>query len=166
MNSIILIGMPGAGKSTLGVQLAKETARDFVDTDVLIQVREDKTLQAIMDATDYLNLRAIEEQMLLSLDLSGHVIATGGSAVYSEAGMTKLKTLGQIVFLDASLSELRQRIHNYEHRGIARKVGQSFEDLYQERRALYQRYADVTIDCNGKGQEAVMTELLAAVSNT
>jgi shikimate kinase len=165
MNSIILIGMPGAGKSTLGVQLAKETARDFVDTDVLIQVREQKTLQAIMDDSDYINLRNIEEQVLLSMELSHYVIATGGSAVYSGAGMAKLKSLGRIFFLDVDLNELHQRIDNYENRGIACLPGQSLENLYHERRTLYQHYADVTIECNKSGQQAILMKLLAAAAS-
>ena len=159
-SSIVLIGMPGAGKSTLGVLLAKETARDFVDTDVLIQVRENKTLQCILNDSDYLNLRRIEEEVLLSVDLAHHVIATGGSAVYSDKGMAKLKTLGPVVFLDVSLDELRRRIHNYDSRGIACRPGQSFEALFEERDTLYRRYADRVIDCNNKSQSEIVKELL------
>ena len=158
--SIVLIGMPGAGKSTLGVLLAKETARDFVDTDVLIQVREGKTLQEILNETDYLNLRQIEEQALLSVDLSQHVIATGGSAVYSERGMQHLAQLGPIVFLDCSLAELRRRIQNYETRGIARRPEQSFEALFEERNILYRRHATVVIDCDNKSQEHIVAEMM------
>lgn len=158
--SVVLVGMPGAGKSTLGVLLAKETARDFVDTDVLIQVREGKTLQDILDESDYLNLRRIEEQALLSVDLTHHVIATGGSAVYSDKGMAKLKTLGPVVFLQVELDELRRRIHNYDNRGIARRPDQSFEDLFAERDALYRRYADIVVDCNAKKPEDIIADLL------
>lgn len=164
MSNIILIGMPGAGKSTLGVQLAKETARDFVDTDVLIQLREGKTLQAIMDNSDYLHLRDVEEQVLLSLDCQNHIIATGGSAVYSDAGMQHLKKLGQVVFLDVSLAELQRRISNYEQRGIARRIDQSFAELYAERQSLYSRYADVVIDCQQKGQQELLGDLLARIA--
>ncbi len=160
-NSIVLIGMPGAGKSTLGVMLAKESARDFIDTDVLIQVREGKTLQDILDESDYLNLRAIEEQTLLTVDLSHHVIATGGSAVYSEKGMTHLKSLGPVVFLNCSLAELRRRIHNFDTRGIARRADQSFEALFEERNILYRRHATVVIDCDNKSQETIVAEILA-----
>ena len=162
--SVVLIGMPGAGKSTIGVLLAKETARDFVDTDVLIQLREDKTLQQILDESDYLNLRRIEEEVLLSVDLSHHVIATGGSAVYSHDGMEKLKTLGPIVYLQASLDELRRRIHNFDTRGIASKPGQSLQDVFAEREALYSKYADITIDCNNKNQGQIIQELLAKLT--
>lgn len=161
VQSVVLVGMPGAGKSTLGVLLAKETARDFIDTDVLIQVREGQTLQQIIDGSDYLNLRRIEEEVLLSVDLTHHIIATGGSAVYSDKGMAKLKTLGPVVFLDVSLEELRRRIHNYEKRGIARRPDQSFEELFAERDALYRHYADIVIACDQKRQEEIIDELLA-----
>lgn len=159
VQSLVLVGMPGAGKSTLGVLLAKETARDFVDTDVLIQVREGRILQDILDESDYLNLRRIEEEVLLSVDLANHIIATGGSAVYSDKGMAKLKTLGPVIFLDVNLDELRRRIHNYDNRGIARRPDQSFDELFAERDALYRKYADIVIDCNGKRQEEIIEEL-------
>jgi len=158
--SVVLLGMPGAGKSTSGVQLAKELALDFVDTDVLIQVREGRSLQSILDATDYLNLRRIEEQVLLETNLTQHVIATGGSAVYSEAGMKHLRSFGPAVFLDVDLNELKRRIHNHESRGIAMQPGQSFAELFAERRSLYLRYADLILNCNGKDQQAVLAELV------
>lgn len=159
MKCISLIGMPGAGKSTLGIQLAKETARDFIDTDVLIQLREGKTLQQIMDEVGYLNLRLIEEQVLLCLQLEHHVIATGGSAVYSKDGMQLLKDLGAIVYLDVPIDELKSRIKNYENRGISRSDNQSFEALYKERGRLYRKYADITVCCNGKDQSQILEEL-------
>jgi shikimate kinase len=158
--SIALIGMPGAGKSTLGVQLAKATARDFVDTDVLIQLREGKTLQQIIEQSDYLALRQIEEDILLSLKHSNHVIATGGSAVYSDKGMRALRTWGPVLFLSVPLETLRQRIHDYDQRGIARHPNQSFAALFQERNALYRRYADSVIDCDDKSQQQLLDELL------
>jgi shikimate kinase len=164
--SVVLLGMPGAGKSTLGVQLAKELALDFIDTDVLIQVREGRSLQDILDASDYLTLRHLEEQVLLEIDPPRHVIATGGSAIYSEAGMRHLKSYGPAVFLDVELDELERRIHNYESRGIAMRRGQSFADLFAERRSLYQRHADLTLNCNGKNQRTVVAELIAQVSGT
>ena len=162
MSSISLIGMPGAGKSTLGVQVAKATARDFVDTDLLIQLREHKSLQQIMDETDYLNLRRIEEEVLVDVNYDNHIIATGGSAVYSESGMTALKKLGPIVFLDVQLEELKARINNYEDRGVARHPDQSFADLFTERNALYLKYADHVIECEGKSQDEIVA-LIAAL---
>lgn len=164
MTCISLIGMPGSGKSTLGVQLAKECARDFIDTDVLIQLREGQTLQQILDTSSYLSLRNIEEQVLLSLDCQNHVIATGGSAVYSEKGMEKLKALGTVAFLDTSFDELVKRVGNYETRGISRLPDQSFLDLFEERIVLYRKYADQVIDCNIKNQDQLLAELKLVVS--
>ncbi|MCL6417359.1 shikimate kinase [Aestuariirhabdus sp. Z084] len=162
--SVILVGMPGAGKSTIGVQLAKELALDFVDTDLLIQLREGRALQDIMDDAGYLQLRHIEEQTLLEAFLPRHVIATGGSAVYGQEGMRHLRGFGPVVFLDASLAELKRRIHNYESRGIARRPEQSFEDLFAERRALYQQVADITIECDNKNQQQILDELCVALA--
>jgi len=163
--SIVLIGMPGAGKSTIGVVLAKELAKDFVDTDILIQSREKQTLQEIMDAGGYLHLRDVEADVILETDLKSHVIATGGSAVYSDAAMKHLSEYGTIVYLDASLGELRRRIHNYESRGIARREDQSFEEVFEERTILYRKYADITIDCNNTSQPKVLAALLSELSN-
>lgn len=151
-----MIGMPGAGKSTIGVQLAKATAKDFVDTDLLIQLREHKSLQQIIDETDYLNLRRIEEEVLCDVDCDNHIIATGGSAVYSERAMRTLKSLGPIIFLDVPLEELKSRVTNYERRGIACQPDQNFSDLFDERNALYRRYADHVINCDGKSQEEIV----------
>ena len=154
-SNIVLIGMPGAGKSTVGVYLAKQVAKDFLDTDISIQRREKRTLQEIIDREGYLRLRRIEEEVLLSLDLRDHVIATGGSAAYSERAMAHLKEKGTVVFLNVSLRVLRSRIADYDTRGIARREDQTFEDLFRERFALYARYADLAIDCRESTQEQV-----------
>ncbi|MFD1216325.1 shikimate kinase [Microbulbifer celer] len=163
--SVVLIGMPGAGKSTLGVLLAKVLAKDFVDTDVLIQLREDKTLQEIMNESDYLNLRRIEGEVLAEAKLPNHIIATGGSAVYSEDGMRNLLRFGPAVFLNCSADELRRRIHNYESRGIAKAPGQSFEALFEERQALYRRYADIEVDCDGRDLEQVLAQVVSKLQD-
>ena len=160
--SLILIGMPGSGKSTLGILLAKMLAKDFVDTDLLIQIQQDKTLQDIVDNQGYLALRDIEEQVLLNIHYPNHIIATGGSAVYSEKAMQHLHHFGPIIFLDVGLSDLLTRVNNIDTRGLARKPGQSFEALYDERRVLYQRYATITIDCTGKNQEQILEEIIFA----
>lgn len=160
MQSVTLIGMPGAGKSTIGILLAKELGLDFIDTDVAIQVREGQCLQTILDSTDYLNLRRIEEEVLLEADLDGKVVSTGGSAVYSDAGMQRLKSLGKVVYLDVPLDELRRRIHNYDNRGIARRPDQSFEALFEERNTLYLRYADIDVQCAGKSIDQVLWEVI------
>jgi|SRR5690606_34826967 len=158
-NSVILVGMPGAGKSTIGILLAKELAKDFIDTDLLIQLQQGKTLQDIIEEQDYLALRKIEEGILLGMAHRNHVIATGGSAVYSNTGMTHLKTMGSVIFLDVPMNELLHRIGNYESRGIARRADQSFTDLFAERRNLYREFADTIIDCAGKKPAQIVGEI-------
>ena len=159
-NSIVLIGMPGAGKSTVGILLAKERGLDFIDTDISIQVQQGKTLQQISDESGYMVLRGHEEQVLLTADISKKVVATGGSAVYSEIGMARLKANATVIFLDVSLLVLEQRINNFANRGIARRPDQSFEDLFAERSALYQRYGDVRIDCSHLSIDAVLQAIV------
>jgi len=163
-NGVILVGMPGAGKSTLGVMLAKELGLDFLDTDVSIQVHEERTLQDIMDSEGYMKLREIEETVLLKTDARGKVISTGGSAVYSDAGMMHLKEQGTVIFLNVTLDELRRRIHNFDTRGIARRPEQSFEELFEERCALYNKYSDIHFDCNDKTPAEILDAIQTALS--
>jgi len=160
-SNIVLIGMPGSGKSTVGVILAKLTGRDFVDTDVLIQAEQGRALQDIVDRDGYLALRAIEEKVLLSLACRCHVIATGGSAVYSSRAMAHLKTDGITVFLDVDMATLKARVHDYDTRGLAKRPDQSVDDLFAERSALYRQYADATIDCVGLTHEEVCAKIIA-----
>lgn len=163
-SNIVLIGMPGSGKSTVGVILAKMLAKDFVDTDVLIQLAENKTLQEIVDSEGHMELRNIEERVLLGVNHENHVIATGGSAAYSHAAMTHLRENGIIVFLNADLPCLRSRIANYETRGLAKRPDQSFEDLFSERFTLYNQYADITVDCSQLTQEQVCERIVEEIS--
>lgn len=154
--NIVLIGMPGAGKSTVGVILAKRLALDFLDTDLLIQAGEGRPLQDILDELGYMTLRNIEERVLLSLDCGHCVISTGGSAAYSQSAMAHLGKNGVIVFLHVVFDEIVRRVRNFDTRGIARSPDQSFKDLYEERQALYKRYADITINCETMNQEEVL----------
>lgn len=160
--NIVLIGMPGSGKSTVGVLLAKRAAMSFVDTDLLIQASEGRSLQSIVDADGYEVLRQIEERVLLAIDLKNHVIATGGSAVYSERAMTHLGNSGTIVFLDVSLATVEARIGDFSMRGISRRVDQSIAELFEERYQLYKRFADITIAGNARNQEEVCRQILQA----
>ena len=162
--SVILIGMPGAGKSTLGILLAKELGLGFLDTDVAIQVEEEQTLQQILEQRGYLQLRAVEERVLLKTDCHKKVIATGGSPVYSDKGMAYLKSCGLIVYLEVPLKELRDRIHNYETRGIARRPEQSFSELFDERAALYRKYADIVIKCDQHAPGEVIQQIMEALT--
>jgi shikimate kinase len=152
--NIILIGMPGSGKSTVGVILAKMLAKSYLDTDILIQNLQKRTLQDIVNSDGHMVLRKIEEQALLGISCRDHVIATGGSAIYSEPAINQLKQHGIIVFLHADLPTLKTRVANYETRGIAKRPGQSFEDLFKERLTLYEKYADTTVLGSNLTQDA------------
>ena len=159
-SNVILIGMPGSGKSTVGVILAKLTSRDFVDTDVLIQTSQNRSLQDIVDKGGHMALRKVEEDVLLGLDCHNHVVATGGSAAYSHAAMTHLKSDGIVVFLDVDLPTLQSRVHDFDTRGLARRPDQSFADLFDERFTLYTKYADVRVHCAALTQEEVCTTII------
>lgn len=159
-SNLVLIGMPGSGKSTVGVLLAKRTARDFVDTDVLIQSSQKRTLQDIVDTEGYLALRRIEERVLLDLRVQDHVIATGGSAAYSKRAMNHLKSAGVVVFLDVDAATLESRVGDFSTRGLAKRPEQSFAELYEERFPLYTRYADFTIQCAGLTHEEVCKQII------
>ena len=156
--------MPGAGKSTVGVILAKLTSRSFVDTDVLIQTSQGRTLQGIVDAEGYKVLRIIEEKVLLGLDVLNCVVATGGSAVYSDGAMTHLKSDGLVVFLDVDLPTLESRIRNFRTRGLAKREDQSFAEMFHERVTLYSKYADITIECSGLTHEEVCALIIDRTS--
>lgn len=159
-SNIILIGMPGSGKSTVGVVLAKCASMAFVDTDILIQCSTGRSLQDIVDRDGHMALRTIEEKVLLDLRCRHHVIATGGSAVYSRAAMEHLKSDGLAVFLEVDLATLRSRIHDYETRGLAKRPDQSFEELFAERSSLYADYADLTLHCSGLSVAEVCSAIL------
>lgn len=158
--NLILIGMPAVGKSTLGVLLAKELVRDFVDTDLLIQTREGRALEDILQVDGHLMLRQIEASVLKTVSASNSIIATGGSAVYSDEAMHHLKSLGQVVHLHLPLELILQRIDNPVGRGIAKAASQTLADMYAERQPLYQRYADITIDCMGKTPAQLVAEII------
>lgn len=150
-NNVILIGMPGAGKSTLGIVLAKIINYSFIDADLLIQDQCDKTLQKIIDAMGPEGFITVENEVLCNLQTTHTIVATGGSAVYSDEAMTHLKEIGTVVYLKVSLEELTDRLGGLYERGVVMKngMGMSLSDLYVEREPLYEQYADVTLDING-----------------
>lgn len=158
-SNLTLIGMPGAGKSTVGIILAKMLSFGFVDTDILIQISQQKSLQQIINESDHLNLRRIEEIEILSINTANHVIATGGSAAYSEKAMTHLHAISEIYFLKVEFGDILKRIRNFKTRGIAKSEDQTFLELYNERQVLYERYADATIDCSGLDQEEIAEKI-------
>lgn len=143
--NIILIGMPGAGKSTVGVVLAKALGLQFADTDLLIQGKAGKTLQSIIDNEGIEAFLKTEEEVLSSLSLQGFVIATGGSAVLSHKAMIKLKENGVAVFLDLPIEEIKKRVNNITTRGIAMDKGDSLDKVFNTRLPLYGKYADITV---------------------
>lgn len=158
--NLIFIGMPGSGKSTIGVLVAKRLGMGFIDTDLLIQEQAGRTLQEIVDQDGYVALRLIEEQVLLALDIQNQVISTGGSAVYSDAAMQHLKRNGTVVFLDISLETVIHRIGDYSLRGISRRPDQSLAELFEERFALYSRYADLTVKGEGANQDQLSEAII------
>ncbi|MFV0276520.1 MAG: shikimate kinase [Parahaliea sp.] len=162
--TINLIGMPGAGKSTVGVVLAKLAGLAFTDTDLAIQLREEATLQDIVERRGHLALRQIEEEILLAVDLEHAVISTGGSVVYSDAIMQRLREAGPVIYLCTDLATLERRVAASPLRGIASDASQSFADVYAERTPLYERYADITIDAGDSSADSVATRILAALS--
>lgn len=159
MNNLVLIGMPGAGKSTLGGKLASRLGWSFVDTDLLIREAQGEELHQIIAGTGYLTFRRIEEEALVSLDYQSHVIATGGSAVHSRSGMANLKRLGKVVFLDVPADTLLARIGDFRDRGIASAPDKSFYQIYKERTPLYLEYADAILDCDNLTKNQVLDEL-------
>lgn len=161
--NIILVGMPGSGKSTVGVILAKMLALGFLDTDILIQKMAGRTLQEIVDTEGHMALRAIEQQALLSIACRNHVIATGGSAPYSESAMHHLKKDGIAVFLHADLAALHRRVRNYETRGIAKRPEQSFQELFNERLTLYKKYADFTVESSQLTHDQVCEAIIEKI---
>jgi len=158
-NNITLIGMPGAGKSTAGIILAKNCGLGFIDTDVLIQINQQKTLQQVLDESGYLALRKVEEKEILKLNIENHVIATGGSAVYSEKAMDHLISISTVIFVEISIEQVHRRVQNFSSRGIAKAANQSLEDLYRERLQLYREYAQITVDGNDVSQEMLAVKI-------
>ena len=158
--NIVLIGMAGAGKSTVGVLLAKALSRTFFDTDLVIQAAEGRQLQDILDAEGLRAFRTIEARHVLALDVCDAVIATGGSVVYSEAAMAHLKRDGVAVYLRHAPDVLEARVKDADPRGLAIAPGQTFGELYDERRPLYEQYADITIDCTGLSHEEVVRRVI------
>ena len=164
-SNIILIGMPGAGKSTCGVLAAKILLKNFFDTDLLIQNLEGKRLQEIIDEKGLDYFRAAEESAILSLDINGTVIATGGSVVYSERAMEHLRKLGKIIYLHLDYETMEKRIKNLSTRGLVLKSGNTLKDMYDERLPLYEKYAQCTIFCDGNSTDETAEQIVEAANS-
>ena len=156
MKNVVLIGMPGSGKSTVGVLLAKALGYDFLDVDLVIQKREHALLQDILDRRGLDAFLQAEEDAVCSVSCENTVIAPGGSAVCREKAARHLKALGPVVYLKVPLAELSGRIQNLSTRGIAMEPGQTLADVMAYRAPLYDKYADLVIDCGG-GQTLAQT---------
>ena len=140
-NSISLIGMAGAGKSSIGIKLAQQLNLKFVDSDLLIEERFAQTLQEILDDAGYLKLRAIEEEAILSIDLADTLLSTGGSAVYSDKSMQYLQQNSLVIYLEVPFDQILERVPSFLDRGFAKEPSQSIEDAFYEREELYQNSA-------------------------
>lgn len=160
MKNIILIGMPGAGKSTVGVVLAKRLGYQFIDTDLVIQSRENKLLHEIITEYGVEKFNEIENNVNASITAERAVIATGGSAVYGKEGMEHLKEIGCVIYLKLSYHAIKRRLGDLKKRGVTLKKGQSLYGLYEERIPLYEKYADITINCEKKMIKRVVSEIV------
>lgn len=155
--------MPGAGKSTAGVLLAKRCGLAFTDVDLAIQTGEGRRLAQIIEHHGIEGFCDIEARYAADLGDGSGVVATGGSVVYRAGGMAHLKTLGPVVYLNVPPAELARRLGDLDRRGVIRQPGQSVDDLYRERDPLYRRWADRTVDCGPLDPETVAARIAAAV---
>ncbi|ABS55774.1 Shikimate kinase [Methanoregula boonei 6A8] len=160
MKNIILIGLPGAGKSTTGVILAKTLGMGFIDTDILVQDRAGRILQEILDYEGPVAFLTTEEKAIISLNCTGTVIATGGSVVMSPKAIAHLKKTGVIVYLELSFAAMKRRLANITNRGIVLLPGQTLRHMFDQRVPLYENYADLTVRCSKKDAESVVQEIV------
>ncbi len=164
-DNIILIGMPGCGKSTIGVLLAKNLAYGFLDSDLVIQEQSGRKLQEMIDEMGPEAFSAFEDAVNATLIPHNTVIATGGSAVYGTRAMEHFKEIGTVVYLNASYETIEKRIRNFATRGIVIPEGQTFRDVYNERTALYEKYADITVDVDADiADEADIWDVVEAIT--
>jgi len=163
MNNIILIGMPGSGKSSLGVVLAKKIGFGFIDSDLVIQEREGMTLERIIEKHGDAGFIQIENEVNCSISPHHTVIATGGSAVYGKEAMEHLRQIGTVIYLKLDYADISRRLSDIKGRGVVLKDGQTLKDLYDERVVLYEKYADITIAEDGLNVEQTIEKIVAQI---
>lgn len=163
MNNVTLIGMPGSGKSTIGVILAKALRYQFLDTDLLIQKEENRSLSEIIAQEGTEKFKEIENRVNASVHVTDTVIAPGGSVIYCDEAMEHLRSIGKIVYLKLSLEAVSARLGNLKDRGVLLKEGQTLKDLYEERVPLYEKYADIIVDEDGKNLEESLKAVLETI---
>lgn len=161
--NIVLIGMPGCGKSTVGVVLAKNQGLRFLDSDICIQEQEARLLHEIISEEGLEGFLAIENRVNASLDVEKCVIATGGSAIYGKDAMLHLGEIGTIVYLQLPYEDINARLGDLAKRGVALKNEQTLLDLYEERVPLYQKYAEIVVDCHGKEIREIVAEIAGRI---
>lgn len=161
--NIILIGMPASGKSCMGRTLSKKLNMRLLDTDRLIENRTGRRLHEIMSEDGNDAFKAIEEETLLSVSGDNLIISTGGSAVYYEEAMKHFKSIGIVVYLYVGLDIIKRRLGDFSKRGVVLNPGQTIDDLYSERTSLYEKYADVVINCNGDEYQKYQESLIDAI---
>jgi shikimate kinase len=162
--NVVLIGMPGVGKSTVGVLLAKRLNYSFLDTDIYIQTREGKSLQELIQIHGAAGFCDIEERYILSVDATSHVIAPGGSVVYKSKAMEHLGTNGAIIHLDLELDRLKKRLDDIDARGVVIAPGQKIKDLYAQRQPLYSKFADFTVVTDGLTPDQVVGKIIEIIT--
>ncbi len=160
MKNIILIGMPGVGKSTIGVILAKVLGYSFVDSDLLIQEKEKKRLSEIIEKRGMDGFLKVESQVNCGIEVNHTVVATGGSAVYSEEAMKHFRALGTVLYLEESFDVIQSRLRDIKGRGVILHEGQDLKAVYEERTPLYEKYAHLIIHEKGRGSEDTLEEIL------
>lgn len=163
MRNVVLIGMPGCGKSTLGMLLAKAAMMEFIDTDLLLQKQSGKPLQQMVDELGTEGFSKVEEAAVCALEASGAVIATGGSVALESAAMAHLQKSSTVVFIRLSYETIEKRLGNLATRGVTIEPGQTLRDLYELRQPYYHRWADVTVEADGMRIEETVERLLHAL---
>ncbi len=160
-----LIGMPGAGKTCLGRAISGKLKMRVIDTDKYIEKQTGKKLHEIISESGLDGFKELEEKLLLEIDTDNVILSTGGSAVYYPKAMEHFKSMGKVIYLYVGIDILKARLGDFSKRGIAMKPGQTIEDLYEERCKLYEKYADITINCNGSAYPKYQAEAIKAIQD-